>query len=311
MNDNAYRALRERAAYIDLTGRGNIRVAGEDRARLLHAMCTNNVEKLQPGTGCYAFFLTAQGRILADANIYCMPDYLLLDTEPGTKDRLMEHLDKYIIADDAWLEDFTADTAVINVEGPEAEACLKTLGAPAAHVPFTVAEWGHCFVTHATYTGGSGYSVMLPVEQVESLHQMLEQAGVVQATPEEADTVRLENGKPRFGIDFSEAYIPHETQQLQAVSFEKGCYLGQEIVERVRSRGQVNRRLVRLEFDSAQAPVPGSKIEAEGKDAGEVTSAAFSPALGNAIGLGYVRAAALNSPLTAGGFNGRVRPART
>src|SRR5919106_4918026 len=104
---NTYDALRNRAAYIDLSGRGNIRATGEDRVRLLHAMTTNHVEQLQPGTGCYGFFLTAQGRILADVNLFCMPDYILLDTEPETRQRVREHLERYIIADDVTLEDFT------------------------------------------------------------------------------------------------------------------------------------------------------------------------------------------------------------
>src|SRR3954453_19633501 len=107
MDSRAYQALREESAWIDLTGRGKIRVTGDDRVRLLHAMCTNHVEDLLPGTGCYAFFLSPQGRILADVNIFCMPDYFLLDTEADTKQRVAEHLDKYIIADDVTLHDFT------------------------------------------------------------------------------------------------------------------------------------------------------------------------------------------------------------
>src|SRR5690242_17216162 len=118
MNESAYDALRTRAAYIDLTGRGHLRATGEDRVRFLHAMSTNNIEHLQPGTGCYAFFLSAQGRILADAYIFCMPDYLLLDTEPEVKERLRDHLDKYIIADDVTVTDFSDTTSVVSVGGP-------------------------------------------------------------------------------------------------------------------------------------------------------------------------------------------------
>ena len=115
-----YTALRESAAWIDLAGRGVIRLTGEDRARLLHAMTTNQVEKLQPGSGCYAFFLNAQGRILADVNILCFEDHFLLDTEPEVRTKVYEHLDRYIIADDATLEDRSAATAVLAIEGPRA-----------------------------------------------------------------------------------------------------------------------------------------------------------------------------------------------
>ena len=113
-----YEALRGSAAWIDLSARGKIRVTGEDRARLLHAMSTNHVAGLQPGEGLYAFFLTAQGRIVADANVYNLGEAILLDTEPETADKLREHLDKYIIADDVTLEDETAQWAEIGIEGP-------------------------------------------------------------------------------------------------------------------------------------------------------------------------------------------------
>src|SRR5215203_7344552 len=125
MDLEAYSALREHAAWIDLSGRGKIRATGEDRARLLHSMTTNHIQELIPGTGCYAFFLTPQGRIIADANIFCMPDYLLIDTEPAARQRVLEHLEKFIIADDVMLHDFTDDYGTINIEGPWAEEALK------------------------------------------------------------------------------------------------------------------------------------------------------------------------------------------
>src|SRR5579862_5203123 len=120
-----YEALHAGASWLDLSARGRIYAAGEDRARLLHAMVTNHIEQLKPGDGCYAFFLNAQGRILADANILCFEDHLLLDTEPETRGKLMEHLDRYIIADDVALEDVTDALSTVAVEGPEAGGVLK------------------------------------------------------------------------------------------------------------------------------------------------------------------------------------------
>ncbi|HYP13457.1 MAG TPA: glycine cleavage T C-terminal barrel domain-containing protein [Bryobacteraceae bacterium] len=310
MNEQAYTALRSTAAYIDLPARGSIRVSGEDRARLLHAMSTSHVQELQPGTGCYAFFLTSQGRIVADSNIYCMSDYFLLDTEATSKDRLKEHLEKYIIADDAWLTDFTADSAVLTVEGPEAEKALNSLGAPVAHLPYTIAEWGHCFVAHWSYTGSPGYTLIMPVEERESVQGKLAAAGIPEAAPEVADTVRIENRKPRYGIDFSDANIPHETQILGAIHPNKGCYLGQEIVERVRSRGQVNRLLCSLEVSGSTAPARGTKVQLDSKEVGEITSAAYSPALGHSVAFGLLRAEAMTQPLRVGdGITARVRQA--
>ncbi len=133
-----YTALREHAAWLDLSGRGKIRATGEDRARLLHAMTTNQVETLKPGEGCYAFFLTAQGRILADANLLCFEDHFLLDTEPETRTRVYEHLDRYIIADDVTLEDQTGRIATIAIEGPRRRRGIgENSGAPEPAAPYS------------------------------------------------------------------------------------------------------------------------------------------------------------------------------
>jgi aminomethyltransferase len=298
MDPNAYQAIREHAAWIDLSGRGKIRATGEDRVRLMHAMCTNHIEELQPGTGCYAFFLTAQGRILADANVFCMPDYLLIDTEPEARQKVLEHLDRFIIADDVALHDFTEATATIAVEGPDAERVLKEHGAVPAHLACSMVEWGRSDVAHCTYTGGPGYTIFVPAEEKAEVVRKL---ALPQADLETADVVRLEHGRPRYGIDFTDANIPHETQQLQAVHFSKGCYIGQEIVERVRSRGQVNRLLTRIEIDAADAPSPGAKVMTGDKEAGAITSAAFSPGRGKVVGFAILRAESLRTPLTLNG----------
>jgi aminomethyltransferase len=301
MDRNSYDALRERSAWIDLTGRGKIRATGEDRARLLHSMTTNNIQALLPGEGCYTFFLTAQGRIIADANVFAMTDYLLIDTEPETKQRVYEHLDKFIIADDVTLHDFTKDYATVSVEGPQAEEVLRRLDLPAAHLPCSIAEWSHCEVAHVTYTGQGGYSMFIPCEHKDEITAKLTAAGVVKADLPTADVVRIENGRPRYGVDILETSLPQETQQMHAVHFAKGCYLGQEIVERVRSRGHVNKLLVPIEIDASVAPAAGARIDADGKEVGAITSAAFSPAKNKVVALGIVRADALKSPLSIGG----------
>ncbi len=309
MDKTAYHALRERAAWIDLTGRGKIRAVGEDRVRLLHAMCTNHVQQLIPGTGCYAFFLNAQGRILSDANVFAMPDYLLLDTEPESRQRLIEHLDKFIIADDVMLNDFTDATATIAVEGPGSQEVLNSLGAMPAHAPDTLVEWDHSQIAHWSYTGGRGYSIYVESENKEALIRQLEQAGVPRASEQDAEIVRLENARPRFGVDFSEAQIPQETQLLDAIHFSKGCYLGQEIVERVRSRGHVNRLLTPVRIEGTDAPAKGTAVQHAGKDVGEITSAAFSPALGTVVGFAMVRAEALTGGELVTAVGARLTPA--
>jgi folate-binding protein YgfZ len=303
-----YTGLREHAAWLDLSGRGKIRAAGEDRARLLHAMTTNQVESLQPGEGCYAFFLSAQGRILADVNLLCFEDHFLLDTEPETRTKVYEHLDRYIIADDVTLEDQTDRIATLAVEGPEAGAALAKLGAPQPAAPYASAPWSYGTVARLDITGRGGFFLMIPVEEKQAVMALLDTAGIPAATPEDARIVRIENGRPRYGEEITERYLVQETDQLRAVHFSKGCYLGQEIVERVRSRAQIHRVLRRLEIDSGDPPAAGTKLKSGDADAAEIASAVFSPALGKTVALAYVRTqfAESGTRLALGGVEGRV-----
>lgn len=286
-----YQALREGAAILDLSARGRIRASGEDRKRLLHAMTTNHVQELEPGRTIYAFFLNAQGRIQADVWIHAEEEYLLLDVEPEVREKVYAHLDKFIIADDVTLEDITATTAEIAVEGPHASALLP-----------------QGIVVDATVTGQAGFRMVVPVEQKDAVLEALQAAGGVPASADDILSVRLENGVPRYGDDISDASLVQETQQLQAVHFNKGCYLGQEIVERVRSRGQVNRLLTKLRIDGSAVPAAGEKVMAGDQEAGTVTSAAYSPAGECVRALAYLRAKFIvpGAGLTVGGAAAEV-----
>ena len=290
-----YQGLRESAAWMDLSARGKIRVLGEDRARLLHAMTTQDVQSLTPGHGAYAFFLNAQGRILGDVNVFCREDCFLLDTEPETRQKLFDHIDRYIIADDVTLEDVTGEMATIAIEGPQAAAILERLGAPVPEADYATRAWSGMIVARVSSTGAGGFFVFLNPAKKGDLIAAIEAEGIAEATPDDARTVRIEHGRPRYGEEITERYLVQETAQLQAVSFSKGCYLGQEIVERVRSRAQIHRVLRRIEVDMPgppeALPAAGSKLKsADGQaDAGEIASAAFSPALGKVAALAYVR----------------------
>ena len=290
-----YEALRTGAASIDLSARGKIRVTGEDRARLLHAMSTNDVEHLAEGEGLYAFFLTAQGRILADAYVYNLGESLFLDTEPETGDKLREHLDKYIIADDAALDDETARWAAIGLEGPGFREQALVLAISVPQKNYSAVEWGAGFVTRVASTGPHGIRLFVPADQKEAYLEKLAGLNIPQATAEEARLVRLENGLPRYGEEISERFLVQETQQVHAVHTNKGCYLGQEIVERVRSRGQVHRLLTPIRVKTLTPPQPATKLTAGANPAGEIASAAYSPALGEVVGLAYVRTEALQA----------------
>jgi aminomethyltransferase len=279
-----YDALRQKAAWLDLSTRGKIKMLGEDRVRLLHAMTTNHIQQLTPGSGCYAYFLNAQGRILADVNVLCRPEYLLLDTEPETREKVVKHLDQFIIADDVTLEDASDNLSAFALEGPQAESILRALGAPIPAANYANELWDRVLVARLSYSGADGFRLYGP-----DLATTLTTAGAEPATLEAFEIVRIEHGKPRYGADLSERFLSQEANQPQALSFTKGCYLGQEIVERVRSRGQVHRVLVSLEIDTAQPPEPGTKLQEHGAAVAEITSAAYSPALDKSVALAYVR----------------------
>lgn len=276
MAASGYTALREGVAWLDLDARGRFRARGQDRARLLHAMTTNHIEQLRPGEGLYAFFLNAQGRILSDVQILCLEDHFLLDTEPEMHDPLFQHLDKYIIADDVTLEDARQDTAAIGLEGPRAAALREQLK--------------DCTLAPFTATGAAGFRLYAPRAAKADLAARLEAGGAVPAGPEEQNIVRLERFHPRYGADITDKHLVQETQLLDAVHFNKGCYLGQEIVERIRSRGQVHRLLVPLSIQAEQPPPPGTPVMAGEAAVGETMSAAYSPALGSVVAFAYIRA---------------------
>jgi len=307
--DPGYHALRTTAAWLDLSSRGKILATGDDRARLLHAMTTNQIQQLTPGEGCYAFFLNAQGRILGDVNVLCREDDLLLDVEPETREALYQHLDKYIIADDVTLEDATARLATLSLEGPQTSEAAGRLGTPVPDKPWSHLLWNQILVARVSSTGSTGLRFFLPAGEKPRLVALFEEAGVPQAAPEDARIVRIEHYQPRYGEDIFATTLSQETQQTHALSFTKGCYIGQEIVERVRSRGLVHRLLAGVEIDSTEVPTPDTRLFHGQENVGKLTSAAFSAALGKVVGMAYVRRdlAGPGTPLTINGHPAIIR----
>ena len=307
--DPGYLALRTSAAWIDLSTRGKIIATGEDRARLLHAMSTNQVQELHPGEGCYAFFLNAQGRILGDVNLFCRENDLLLDVEPETREALYLHLDHYIIADDVALEDATPRLATLALEGPKAWDAAAHLGVPVPEKPWEHVAWDDATIANVSSTGAPGLRFFVPADHKPHWIGQLEAAGIPAASPQASRVVRLENFQPRFGDDILATTLSQETQQTHAVSFSKGCYLGQEIVERVRSRGLVHRLLAGVEIEAAEAPEPDTRLFHGDQDAGKITSSAFSPALGKVVAMAYVRRelAEPGTAVTVNGYSAVIR----
>lgn len=283
-----YESITTGAALIDLARRGRIRVSGEDRARLLHAMTTNHVQQMKSGDGIYVFFLNAQGRILADAYLLCFEDHFLIDTEPDTRQIIYDHLDRYIIADDVTLQDVTASTFCFGLEGPKSADAAARCGLQAPHHRFSHMMSNELEIANISATGSHGIRIYGPAGRKDEVIAMIEAAGAVAASEQDAETMRIENFVPRFGCDITEHTLPQETQQMHALHFQKGCYLGQEIVERIRSRGHVNRLLMGFRIDGLSTPPPpGAKLLLEGQASGEVTSSASTP--GAVFGLAYVR----------------------
>jgi aminomethyltransferase len=258
-------------------------------------MSTNHITGMQSGDGLYAFFLNAQGRILADACIYDLGEAFLLDTEPEVAQKLLDHLDKYIIADDVTLESQTDGWAAIGLEGPKSLEHAAALGIPVPEKPYGWLAYGAGFVARVASAAPHALRLFVPAEGRAELIGKLESAAIPAATAEDARVVRLENGIPRYGEDISERYLVHETQALHGVHSNKGCYLGQEIVERVRSRGQVHRLLSSVRIKTKQPLPPGAKLKAGDAAAAEITSSAYSPALQEVVALAYVRAEALQN----------------
>lgn len=299
-----YEALRRGAAILDLSARGRIVVRGRDRARLLHNVTSNEVKKLTPGTGCYAFLLTPQGRTQADLNLFCFADHFLIDTEPELRERVVQLILKFKVADQVELEDITERLAATGLEGPGAAGVLQAMNAPVPAEPYAHLAWGESKVANVSLTGQPGFRVFHPAGRQPAFAA----SGAKPASDADVRLVRMENGRPRYGEDIRENSLPQETQQMHAVSFQKGCYIGQEIVERIRAQGHVNKKLVRLVIEAPAAPVPGTKLSAGGAEVGEITSSIFSPEASHAVALAYVRVPhdTPGTVLEAGGIPARV-----
>lgn len=273
---------------------------GPDRVRYLNAITTNNVKDLAPGHGNVGLLLNPQGHILAELRTYAMADRLLVISHGAVWPRTLETLDKFIIMDDVTLDDASPRLGALAVEGPRAaalihEVCGLKLDAMALHSHREVQVGSvSARVARESYFGRPGVEFIAAREHLPALWQMLaaavHKAGGGPVGYEALNSLRLEAGIPWFGYDFDDKTIPHEAGlELSHVNYSKGCYTGQEIVERVRARGHVNRRRTALRFSSAQPPASGTPLSADGKEIGVVSSAGLSPLLGCPIGFAYVR----------------------
>jgi folate-binding protein YgfZ len=295
-----WRVARESVALFDTNWHALARLTGPDRVRYLNAIVSNDVLSLGENQGTLALLLDPRGHILAELEIYARQDDLLVLSHASVRDRTMTMLDKYIIMDDVELEDATDRLATVAVEGPHAGfAVSEATGLSLNGFSELAGEKGavggvECYIVRRSHFGKPGIQVIAPAEHIQTVWDTL--YGMAHAVHgghigmRALDALRLEAGIPWFPLDFDDSVIPHEAAlENTHLSFTKGCYTGQEIVERVRSRGQVIRRRVRLTFSTPEPPRTGTKITRSGAEVGYVTSAAFSPAAGTSIGMGYLR----------------------
>jgi folate-binding protein YgfZ len=266
----------------------------------VNAILTSNVRDLKPGQGTVGLLLNPQGHILAEVETFAREENILASSHAVIRERTYSTFEKFIIMDDVTLEDVTDLTGTLDLAGPRTEALLAELGVSnfsgmpiLSHEEVTLGQIP-CRLVRRELAGEAAATLVAGREYLAVLWRELAERtrihGGAPAGMEALNSLRLECGAPWFGQDYDDKQIPHEAGlEHSHINYEKGCYTGQEIVERVRSRGHVNRKRVSLQFSTAQPPAPGTKLRAGEAEIGFVTSAAFSPAAGAAIGMGYVR----------------------
>jgi folate-binding protein YgfZ len=290
-----YRAVREAAAVIDRSSVGKAEVEGRDRASFLQGMLSNDVKALAPGQGCAAAFLDAHGKVMALLRVYALSDRLLLELPAGLTQKTLLLLDKYLISEKAVFEPLDEAYAVLSVQGAQAPALIAGLAgapmdlAPHAHVEATLAGIATRVVQRSEFGVRPGFFLWAAPDAMPALRAAVEGAGATPVEPAVGEVLRVEAGEPVYGQDVDESVILPETNLEHLVSYTKGCYIGQEVVARVKYRGHVNRALTGLTLEGDRVPTPGAPVFAGEREIGRVTSAVRSLGLGAPIALGYVR----------------------
>jgi folate-binding protein YgfZ len=298
-----HKSLCEAAGIFDLSFRSRLCLAGSDRARFLHGQVTNDVKKLRVGEGCYAAITTNKGKMESDLDIFNLPDELLLDFEPGLSEKISQRLEKFIVADDVQIVDVLSHYGLLSVQGPKAENVVRALNLfpeiPAKQldsVKISDTTLGEIYLANNLRLGTGGFDLFVPNNSlgavVDKLIAGAKQTGGRATGWTAFETARVEAGIPRFGADMDGTNIPLECGiESRAVSYNKGCYIGQEVINRIHSVVHVTRELrgLRLADDLKMLPARGDKLFSNGKEIGFITSAVKSPSLNTSIALGYVR----------------------
>jgi folate-binding protein YgfZ len=309
-----YNAAHSSAVLIHRSSQGTIALTGGDRASFLHALLTNDIASVAKGRGVYAAYLTPQGRMISDMRVIETGARMLLSVERDIAAPLAERFDKLIFSEDVQPKDVTSDLAAIGMHGPSAARMIQQATGISLHD--LADQYDNITAESVTIVrddalGLPGYDVYVPADAADVMRGKLAEAGAVSASEETSETLRIEAARPRFGIDMNTDTIPLEAGlENRAISFTKGCYVGQEVIIRVmhRGHGRVARRLVSIVVADGTVPERGGKIQVGDRVVGEITSATRSPRLGAALALGYVQRdhAAAGTEVTVGGSQARV-----
>jgi len=290
------RAFHSGAALASLPGRTQIELSGADRATFLQALTTNHIKALEPGQGCETFLCNVQGKTIGHGFLFCTPETLIFDTTPKQASGLLQHLDRYLFREKVVLRDRSDDWVEFVLAGPRAMTVLEQCGVaaiPAARCEHVAAKIAGFDVSlrRVDYVSGDCFLLSTDASHADTLISALTLAGAVSVSGMALDAARIAAGTPLFGVDITADNLPQEVARNQlAISFVKGCYLGQETVARLDALGHVNRLLVRLRFPgSSTVPAAGMELGRDGKVVGHVTSSAWSESLQAPIALAYLR----------------------
>jgi folate-binding protein YgfZ len=291
------------AGILDFSFRSRLCMTGSDRVRFLHGQVTNDVKKLRSGEGCYAALVTSKGRMESDLNIYCLADELLMEFEPGLTAHVTERLERFIVADDVQVVDVVPHYGLLSVQGPRSADVIGELRLfpelpvqPFGSIKAADGSLGEIYVAKNPRLGSDGFDLFVPTNALYDIAGKLvaggKSIGAGACGWRAFESSRVEAGVPRFGVDMDETNLLQETGiEARAVSYTKGCYIGQEVLNRVHTMGHVNRNLVGLELaeDLKELPAKGDKLMFEGKEVGTVTSTVRSARRKRNLGLAYVR----------------------
>ncbi|MDQ1387041.1 MAG: hypothetical protein QOF56_495 [Acidobacteriaceae bacterium] len=295
-----FSALLHGCGIYDLGFRARIALTGGDRVRWMNGMVTNNVRDLPAGHGIYAFLLNPQGRILGDMHVYNMGETLLVETDRSQVEKIIATFDHFIIMDDVEIKNLSDEQTALGLAGPKARELLNAAGIILPEMqplqvitPQCKCDCGcvECTVIRGEDAQYESYEIWLAAKGVYQTWQALLAAGATPVGSEALEMQRVAAGIPLYGADIRERDLPQETEQMRALNFNKGCYVGQEIVERIRSRGNVHRKFTGFLAEGAASIAAGAKIVSGEKEVGEVTSVAVlsTPSGERTVALGYIR----------------------